>query len=377
MPLSIFVDALPFTVMQKDYISKLEGSPKLALLKPNVGYSSTLHWQLYCNKYPNETGAFVDWVYDKETNKAVRIFSKLCAPLDYMGILGVLARKVFNKYVFRCNAFANIPFKFRPCFTEKGKYLFWDKARYFNEPTFDGYAVISQDEGHHTYEYSLSQLEKEISNGTKNIFAVFGFIDAIGHKYRRGAGYDAAIAPGMDKLFAVVNSYRKRHPDEEVLIVSDHGMSTVQNKVDLELEKHFGKQGKKTYIAYCDSAIMCVFTEDETLKESIGEYLLTRAEGHLLSEEERKQYGIDDKKFGSLIYNLKEGNIFANNWFGKSVKKPSPTGIGMHGFWPEFEAKDQMASIVLYGGKRDLNEQYDYPAAYRLIMQVMQPSKEV
>lgn len=377
MPLSVFVDALPFTVMQKDYIAKLDGEPELALLKPNVGYSSTLHWQLYCNKYPNETGAFVDWVHEDEKSKAVSFVSKLCAPLDCNSMLGVLARKILNKFVFRRNAYANIPFKFRPYFTEKGKYLFWDKSRYSAEKTFDGYVVISQDEGHHPYLYSLRKLEEEIQKGTKDIFAVFGFTDAIGHVYRRGAEYDVAIAPDMDRLFSVVDQYREKHPDEEVLIVSDHGMSTVERKVELDLIKLFGKQSKKTYIAYCDSAIMCVFTDNEELKNRIGEYLLTREEGHLLTEDERKAYGIDDKKFGALIYNLREGNVFANNWFGKSVKKPRPTGSGMHGFWPELEAKDQMASIVLYSQKRKLEEIYDYPAAYKLIMQVMQPEKEI
>ena len=101
------------------------------------------------------------------------------------------------------------------------------------------------------------------------------------------------------------------------------------------------------------------------------EYLATRTEGHLLTEEERTYFRATDRKFGDILYILREGNVFADNWFGKSIRKPNPDGAGMHGFWPEWEAKDQMACVALMGGERTLQERYDYPAVHTLIKEIM------
>ena len=100
-------------------------------------------------------------------------------------------------------------------------------------------------------------------------------------------------------------------------------------------------------------------------------YLSDRKEGHLLAEEERIYYRVTDKKFGDYLYILKEGTCFSNNWFGKSFKKHNPNGSGMHGFWPEWSAYDQLASIILINGKRQIQERYTYPEAHKLIKEIM------
>lgn len=370
MALSIFVDALPYNEVTAHYANCFEGAQVSELL-PNIAYSSSLHWQLYCDSYPDERGTLVDWVRQPEKRTSVRLLSTLLSPLDRMGSLGFLSRKVLNRLVFRKNVFANIPYRFRPDFTEKGQYLFWKEETYRAQPIFDGFAVISQDEGHKTLDATLEQLRTAIAQGERNIFAVFGFADAVGHKCRRGELYSQRLKPGMDALLSVVRAYAERNPQEEILIVSDHGMSSVERKVDLELEKRFGKQTNKTYVAYLDTAVMCIWSKNETLTTDIAAYLQTRPEGHLLTQEERKFFGATDPRFGDLIYILREGNVFADNWFGKSIKKPRPEGSGMHGFWPERAAKDQMACIWLINGKRALQPQSDYPYAHQIIAEVM------
>ena len=366
MPLSIFIDALPYNEIAKNYKDSFE-KMQVSEMIPNIAYSSSLHWQLYCDKYPDERGVLVDWVKEPEKNKAIRFFATVFSPLDSLGDLGVVARKVLDRFIFRKNAFANIPFKFRKDFTEKGKYLFWDKATYSKEDIFDGYAVVSQDEGHLTFDVTLNKLKEAVDSDNKNIFSVFGFADALGHKCRRGETYSERLLPYMQKLFEVINCYLEKYPNEPVLIISDHGMSTVTNTVDPELTKKFGKQSKNSYIAYCDSAVMCIFTEVEKLKKDISEYLASKDEGHLLTAADRELYKATDKKFGDIIYILKEGNLFAENWFGKSLRKPSPDGLGMHGFWPEWSSYDQNACVILINGKQELFEKYDYRAAHELI----------
>lgn len=370
MPLSIFIDALPYNEMKENYTDWLSNT-QLAELIPNIAYSSSLHWQLYCNKYPDERGVLVDWTKVPEKKKAVKLASALFRPLDSLGNMGIVSKKFLDRCVFRRNTFANIPYKFRKHFSARGKYLFWNKETYHNEDLFKDYCVVSQDEGHKSFDATIEELTQLVASGEKKIFAVFGFADSLGHKCRRGEIYSQRLRPYMDTLRAVILEYQSNHPNEPVLIVSDHGMSTVTNHVDLALEQKFGKQSKKTYIAYKDSAIMLIWTENESLKKSIAAYLSDHPEGHLLTEEDRARYKVTDLRFGDLIYILKEGNVFSNNWFGKSLKKPGPDGSGMHGFWPEWEAKDQMACILLSSKKRGLAERYDYPSAQKLINDIM------
>lgn len=370
MPLGIFVDALPYTAVNANYKNWF---PKIqvAELQPNIGYSSSLHWQLFCDRYPDDTGAFVDWVKENETSQSICKLSTLLSPLDYLGSLGAISRKVLDRFVYRRNAFANIPYRFRPNFIEKGTYLFWEKDYYGKQGIFSNYFVISQDEGHRDFITTITELKKVIATGQKKVFVVFGFSDEEGHKCRRGEIYDRAIAPYMEKLHDTIQTYILENPNEEVMIVSDHGMSTINNKIDLKLSEKFGKQSENNYIAYCDSAIMCIFLYKADQRKSISEYLFSCECGHLLTEEDRKYYGVTNRKFGDLIFILREGNVFSENWFGKSLRKPNPNGAGMHGFWPEREAHDQMGSIILINGKRELKQFYDYREANTVIKYIL------
>ena len=371
MPLSIFIDALPYTEITAQYADWFPDM-QFAELQPNIAYSSSLHWQLYCNKYPDERGVLVDWAKTPEKNRAVRFLATVLRPLDCIGDLGLYSRKFLDRVVFRSGKFANIPYKFRKDFSECGKYLFWDEKTYRQEKIFDGYTVISQDEGHISFEETVEKLEAAIRSGDRNIFVATGFTDQLGHKCRRGEIYHKRVKPYMDTMHRVIAAYRVQNPQEEVVIISDHGMSTIAEKVNFELEKQFGRQSKKSYIAYSDSAIMCIWCADTDLQARLAAYLDTRKEGHLLTEAERTKYKATDRKFGDLIFNLREGYVFAENWFGKSIRKPSPDGAGMHGFWPELAAGDQMACILLINGKRTLDTLYDYPKANALLETIMQ-----
>lgn len=371
MALSIFADALPFTEMQANYKEWLPGM-QLSEMIPNIAYSSSLHWQLYCNKYPDERGVLVDWRPYKEENKNVRVLSTILQPLDRFEYISLVLKKMLDRFAFRRNMFANIPFKFRKEFSERGRYLLWDKSVYGKESIFDGYEVVSQDEGHLSFDATIEKFYSALhTTNNPNIFFSTGFADALGHKVRRGDMYSNRMQPYMSRLREAIVAYLDKYPDEEVLIVSDHGMSTVNKHVDFPLESMFGKPSKKTYIAYTDSCVMCVWTEDRELESKIAEFLSTREEGHLLTEEEREYYGATDRIFGNIIYILREGNVFANSWFGRSLKKPSPDGSGMHGFWPEWSARDQMASVVLINSSKTLDEHYDYRTAHELIKSVM------
>ena len=376
MPLSIFVDALPYSEIVENYQDWFHNM-QIAELQPNIAYSSSLHWQLYCNKYPDDRHTFVDWSMIPETDKSICMISRAFSYFDQGGIFSLFVKKVLDRYIYRRNAFANIPFRFRKDFSEKGQYLFWKEETYSKEEVFQNYNVISQDVGHVSFEQAMVKLITAIDNKNINIMFVTGFADEIGHKNNRGTAYSNRLFPYMQRLHQAIEKYSTIYPDEDVLLISDHGMSTIKKRIDLRLEEKFGKQKKDTYIAYSDSCIMCIWSKKKELLKKINEYLLTIKEGHVVSEDERKYYHVTDRQFGDLIFILKEGICFANSWFGKSLKKTGHLGEGMHGFWPEESAKDQMATILLISNKHKLQPKYTYGQAYRLIMEIMQKKRYI
>lgn len=371
MALSIFADALPYTEMHKEY-SDWFPNMQLSEMIPNIAYSSSLHWQLYCNKYPDERGVLLDWVKKPEQNKSVRLVSSLLSQLSYFNNLVFLTKKILDRYVYRKNIFANIPVTVRSEFSNCSKYLFWDKKTYSKESIFDGYEVISQDEGHITFDTTMDRLEQAIRAHKRNIFLNTGFADSIGHTCDRGELYTNKLKPYMVRLQELISLYVKEFPNEEVLLVSDHGMSTVLHKVDYDIVGRFGKQGQNSYIAYADSCFLCVWSENKNLLSEISSFLNVQPEGHLMSDAERQYYHATSQKFGNLIYILKEGYVFKDNWFGRSLRKASPNGSGMHGHWPDRESRDQMATILLINGKRKLDSFYTYKTANKLITKIMQ-----
>lgn len=376
MALSIFADALPFTEMKKNYPNWFVNM-QLSEMLPNIAYSSSLHWQLYCDKYPDDRGILLDWKKEPEQDKTVRVLSTILRPLDNTAVVGLFVRKFLDRKFFHKNMLANIPFKFRKEFTEKGKYLFWDKNTYQLEPIFKGFNVVSQDEGHLTFEETIDKFYNALEEGNPNIFLNTGFADAIGHTVERGEKYSARLKPYMNAMHKVIEDYLTKFPDEEVLLVSDHGMSTIEHSVEYPFEELFGMQSKDSYIVYADSCFICIWCQDKTLLNRLEEYLATKPEGHLLSEEDRIKARATNPAFGDIIFILREGYCCKNSWFGKSIKglfmsRKKSSGAGMHGFWPECSARNQMASVVLINGKRQLENYYTYPTAHKLINNVMQ-----
>lgn len=376
MALSIFADALPFTEVENNYHDWFPDI-QIGELIPNIGYSSSLHWQLYCNKYPDDRGILLDWKKVPEKNKLVRFLSTFLSPLDRTDLPGLIVRKALDRKVFKRNVFANIPFKFRKEFSDCGKYLFWDKDTYGEEPIFAGYNVVSQDEGHLSFDATIEKYYKTLEEENPNIFLNTGFADALGHTIARGERYSAKLKPYMDIMHKVISDYLFRFPNEEVLIISDHGMSTVKHRVEYPFEALFGHQSEHSYIVYSDSCFICIWCYDKSIQTKIEQYLASKEEGHLMKNDEKKLYRATNPVFGDIIYVLREGYCCENSWFGKELKgrfkrNSHRDGSGMHGFWPERSSRDQMASVILINGKRNIEELYTYPTVNKLISQVMQ-----
>lgn len=367
MPFLLFVDALPFSYIDS-YKPIWADGLKYSQLTPNIGYSSNLHWQLFFDLYPDQVGFFTDWSYMPEQNKIIVAISSFFRFADKLGNFGVLLRKGLDRIVFRKNAFANIPFRFRSKFSEYAKYLFFDDKYVTESELYHDYKTIFQDQLKTNDQETLKILEEVVESKESNIFASLGFVDFLGHKLSRGNTYNAAIDKIMGRVRTIIDRYLEIHKDGKLLIVSDHGMSNIKYFISNELDFQVGKQSVKTYLAYLDSCIMRVYVFMESLKNQISTVLENSKNGHLLSEAERVKFGVTNRKFGDYIFILYDGNVYKDNWFGKSIRKKSKE-FGMHGFWPG--GVDHQA-VIMTNSEDLLNTSvYNYQDAHKLIKEVM------
>jgi hypothetical protein len=365
MPLIIFIDALPYNFIMKNKVFD-ENIFSVVQLEPNIGYSSNLHWQLFENKYPDEIGFFTDWSFVKEKNKSIRFISFLLRPLEIIPKLSLLTKKVLDRYIYNRNAFSNVPSRFRNKFMNNAKYYFFESENLLNSSVFkQDYTIIFQDELKVDYHEILKILKTNIVK-TNSLFLSISTIDEIGHKLSRTNEYDSTVFNLMSELKKLLMMYIDRY-NEEVLIISDHGMSPVKNEIKLDFTNILSKKEIKKLIDYKDSAVMKKYCEDYMIISKLRFFLTSLNFGHLLTEDERIYYGVTDRAFGNLIFILHDGYVFSDSWFSKSIIKKK-LNYGMHGFWPKSE--DQQAVIITANSTKLKKQIYTYKDAYNLIKDV-------
>lgn len=132
----------------------------------------------------------------------------------------------------------------------------------------------------------------------------------------------------------VVRAFIELHgEDAKYYIFSDHGMASVTDGVEFDIEEVVGKPGPKTYGYFVDATFLRVWLNDLSLRDKLCDALDKLGAGHIFSKEERKKYGLLDRKHGDIIYLLDESKMFSPSFFGEE------TCMSMHGYDPELESQ--------------------------------------
>lgn len=368
MPLSLFLDALPYTLIRDSYRDWLRDQQTAPVL-PGIGYSANLHWQLYCGAYPDDMGFFTDWIEAREPDQGICRTADALQFLDKAPLLGGLSRKVLNRLPRFRGCFANIPYRYRAQFCNRANYLFLHTETLAEVDLFAGYTAVLQDETQAAPEETCARISAEIETGNRKIFGAFSFPDTLGHRGPREERYRQRMRPPMECVRAVTEQYRSAFPEEEVLLISDHGMSAVAREVDAARDLGIGEESGD-YVAFYDAEILKIYLNRESSRPALSARLADSPFGHLLTEEERTRAHVTDRRFGDLIFILKEPYSFARHWFGWNLFGPK-SGYGMHGFWPEQAVSDHTAVAILISGKRTLLPAYDSAGIHGLIRSVM------
>lgn len=144
-----------------------------------------------------------------------------------------------------------------------------------------------------------------------------------------------------EQLEKIVEMAGDKYDSFTLNVISDHGMTPLAGTVDLKkkieaLNMEFGRD----YVATYDSTMGRFWPLNDSAETLILEVLENTPHSSIVTEEQKKQYGIDfpDNMYGQIILLMDPGWQISPSDMGK---KPLP---GMHGYSPE--DKDSYASFM-------------------------------
>ncbi|MFX0133325.1 MAG: hypothetical protein ACFFDN_06755 [Candidatus Hodarchaeota archaeon] len=290
-----------------------------------MGYSSNQHWALFAAKTPDDIGYFTDWNINTPClTKVLNMYIKHTNIINPIVNIALSKAKVGK---------ANIPVGLKKYFINKSIYPLSNQSLFLGlDPIFREFKFYNVSKKN---EFNL--LKSLAGNGVnRNSFIVINSLDSFGHIYlKMHDEYISFLGKLLSHIESVISKFIKEYgEDGTVVLLSDHGMSRVYNKINLSLEDEFGPQKTDRYLYFLDSLILRIWIFDGALSKELEDFLLSRNFGHLLSTTEREYYGVTNKLFGDLIFILNEGYVFAPNYFGFGVR-----GVinGMHGYLPDSE----------------------------------------
>lgn len=183
-------------------------------------------------------------------------------------------------------------------------------------------------------EENLRAAEQDIQRGDVDFLFLYlpgldGLLHAHGSEGRPVADHLAWIEKWLRRLRDQAESSVEV---AEMFVFSDHGMSDVHGGVDLisPIEAEFGPNGRH-YLAFYDSTMIRIWSEDTTLREDFVSFFRSRSEGRYVDEEEKKLLGSDfpDRSQGDELFVMNEGLLVLPSYMGRSML------AGMHGYHPD------------------------------------------
>ena len=335
--LIIFIDSLRYDQATKmDFLGRLPG---LCPVRPGFGYSVNIHAELFAGCRPDDVGYFCEWMVNPAEAPCYRLRALL--PLldgifrPYMlnrGLQRLLTRGYRPDHIM-----PNIPLRHLDKFAVAGEHIF--------SPRFPKPTLFSEHPGLHVLPYrgvapkgsrdevihrrALAALAEH-----PQLFVPLPDLDGIGHNHGLGSPEHEAHLARLDRWVAeLARAFHRRYPTGHLFIISDHGMANVKGGVRLDIEARCGRSGLHSYLYFSDATLLRVWVYDEALRQPLAEFLGSLPRGHLVTDEERRHYGLTNPAFGDFILVLEEGYCFEPSTFARHIPK------GMHGYHPELPSQ--------------------------------------
>lgn len=185
----------------------------------------------------------------------------------------------------------------------------------------------------------FERCEAGLAEGNIRLYFLYlGAIDALGHAhgpagpplFERLSWYDARLR----RLLARAEAAGR---EAELFVFSDHGMVEVTQVSDLKRRvEALGLRYGQDYVAMWDSTMARFWHLRESSRQPIVDTLMTECRGRVLSEEEKRRYGIAfaGDRFGETIFLLQPGVVFHPSHMSRRVLR------AMHGYDPDDPRND-------------------------------------
>ena len=327
--LVFFVDALPFVAVARLLTGELRRTFSSAKpMAPSIGYSVNLHQEMFAGRRPDDAGFFgvrnrlehaVNLPYRK-IRRVQAAFRTLAPQLDRY------SRPVWNRILRWETDFIPLHLveNFAPAIpdllvTESSTALFqrpgWERA--VADLTGAGGLMADQ--------VAMDRARALASTTRSHLFVALTSPDRIGHKHGCPSPEMDSVAGRMLSHFLEIMGLMERNGGvEDATLVSDHGMSTVNETLRCGIESQVPGCGAN-WLCYYDSLYLKVWSDEQSLIDDARAYL-EPLPGRVLTEGDRVRLGVSNPEFGDLIFVLDEGTAFAPNFFARRVSK------GYHGY---------------------------------------------
>lgn len=342
------MDSLPFNQVRR--MNYLQGTRRMWPIDPGFGYSVNIHAELFAGLSPDRVGFFGEWMYNplrspgRRFRRILPFLDKLLKPyILNRGLQHLMTRSYQPGHIM-----PNLPLRFLDKFSLEGAHI--HSSRFPKETLFDTfreslfvleYRNLGVAKGERDQVLFRRGLEA-IRHRGDSLWIPFPDLDGIGH--RRGIDsfeYEQHLLRLDSYIKILTETFLERHPRGVVAVVSDHGMVNVQKGVYLDIEEEVGPATERSYLYFSDATLLRVWVFDRDLLGTIGAYLNDLEFGRIVSEEERRRYGLVSERFGDFIFVLNEGLAFRPSTFARNIPR------AMHGYHPELPS--QRALLVLFG----------------------------
>lgn len=356
-----------YDLAREHYFSKME---------PMFGFQG-VGAAIYSGAPSNITGIFTEFILQKnEIVERSRLFKALLRLTDKMPTDNLCAKsrhvllRMFGK---KRSPISNvIPSQLFGYFSPKLKTEFTEENSLGQVPTIFDILRLNhmsyelQRPATRSEEAAISDIADRVEKGKMPDLAVIHpcSLDLVGHDFGPNSPQMRAAVKNIDKLMdRIIRSVQSSAQEITTIIFSDHGMSPVNNTINLlkTLEQLPLEQGND-YLIFLDSTIARFWFFNERAEKLISEALGHLDCGQILSTNDLQKLGIDKigREYGDLVFALKEGYAIFPDFFRK-YRPPK----GMHGYaFPTYDAP----IIIIYTPNESLTFNREKTVRYIDIM---------
>jgi hypothetical protein len=319
-------------------------------MRSELGYSVACHPSMYSGVHPDKHLQWFVWRYDP-----IGTPFRWARAFEHLGFLDNLPARYFlhkttrmfreeNTAWFGVPLLVNLPLRYWPYF-DVVEDRAWDEPGYLK-----GYPTVFDILRHHDVAFEVIGMAKDAGDEFAQLaghelgevcpwtYYFLGSVDHYSHRYGQDATETGERLRELDQLAeAKYDAYRRRTPDFDVLVFSDHGHIRVEKRVDIHAVFRRHGHDLHEFVNLVEANYARFWFRNDEERAAVQSILSTIEEGFALTDEDLRRYHLEmpDNRYGDLIFYLDAPAVFAKTIWGFSRNQRS-----MHGYLPDHPGSD-------------------------------------